>query len=143
LSTTLLPFATGLVLWAFSDWISGRLAAEPETPLSAGSLDLAAVHRLAVSLLGLWLIVEVLPELIQVASLYVSMRFARPPDLPHDEATDYRIWTYAQAGNARFASLLARLLIGLALYFGPSRMSHATVRGLRRFFGPPAPEAND
>jgi hypothetical protein len=141
LSLTVFPFATGLVLSAFSDWVSRRVASTPpQASLSPMTVDPTVVHRIGVSLLGLWLVVQALPELVQAAALYISMMFARPPELPRDEATEYKIWTYAQAGNARFASLVARLLIGLALYAGPGRVAQATLGGLKRFFGPPIPE---
>jgi hypothetical protein len=143
LSLTILPFASALVLWVFSDSLAEYLArGVPEGP-TAAIIEPSMLHKVGVSLLGLWLVVNVLPELVQVSAIYLSMRFARPPELPYDEATDYKIWTYAQAGSARFASLLVRFVIGVTLFLGPQRVGRATLGGIRRFFGPLRPEATE
>ena len=137
LSLTILPLASAITLWAFTEPLSGRaVQGLPTEEVPGLALTVRGLHTVGVSLLGLWVLVTVLPELLQATALYVSMKFAHPPDLPRDEATEYRIWTYAQAGNARFASLLARFAIGVALFVGPARIAQAAVGGVKQFFAP-------
>jgi hypothetical protein len=141
LSFAVIPFLTGAALWALSGWISAKVVPERlDQPVTA-QVDAALVHRAAVSLLGLWIFVQVLPEFVHSTYLFVSMKFARPPDLPRDEATDYKVWVYAQAGFARYASLLTRAVVGLALYLWPGRIAEVTLRGLKRVFDPPIAES--
>ena len=140
LSFAVIPFVTGVALWALSGWISTKVVPERlDLPL-APQIDAAVMHRAAVSLLGLWIFVQVLPEFVHATYLFLSMKFARPPELPRDEATDYRVWVYAQAGAARYASLLTRAVVGLALYLWPGHIAEVTFRGLRRVFDPPISE---
>jgi hypothetical protein len=140
LSLTILPFTSALVLWAFSDALAKYLVRDAPSGPAVTSIEPGLLHTVGVSLLGLWLVVNVLPELVQVSSIYLAMRFARPPELPYDEATEYKVWTYAQASSARFASLLVRFVVGGTLFLGPKRVAQATLGGIRRFLGPARPE---
>jgi hypothetical protein len=140
LSMTILPLAAALTLWAFTEPLGGRMVSGLQEEAHGPALDVAGLHTVGVSLLGLWLVVAVLPELVQATAIYVSMKFAHPPDLPRDEATEYRIWTYAQAGNARFASLLARFAIGGVLFLGPRRIARAAMGGFKQYFAPIRPD---
>ena len=143
LSMTVFPMVAALTLWVFTESLSERVVRGVHTEEAGPAVDLAGLHTVGVSLLGLWLVVSVLPDLVLATAIYVSMKLTHRPDLPRDEATEYKIWTYAQAGNVRFASLLTRFAIGSVLYLGPQRVGRATMRGVKHYFGPVRPDADE
>ena len=141
---TLLPalvsLGIGLPVWFSADWFADRtFPAEPHEAVQVDRLRGERLLALALSILGVLFVSEALPGLVNGLALFTQSRFLGSSVLGADEEQRRLLW--GAAAKANFAGTLARLLIGICLLAGPSRLASAVARIRRELVGTLAEEA--
>jgi hypothetical protein len=134
-SLVLVPLVCGALLWSASGWLARHAAGDLGSPDGAVPLDAAQLFAVGMSILGLVVIVQVLPELAQAAAFAVAARWMPNQQESIDTSLQLERWVYQQAGIARLVSLVARLAVGLVLLLGPRYVWSLLKRFAGRTFG--------
>ena len=128
---TLLPVLVavgiGVPVWFSAEWFANRIfPAEGRAQSPLDRLRIEPLLALALSVLGVCLIAEALPALVNGAALFSQSRLGGSTLLGPDMDRQALIWS--AAAKANFAAAIARLAIGVGLVAGPARLSAALAR---------------
>jgi hypothetical protein len=133
----LVPLLIAVPLWVKSAWLANRVSLDGQAGVTVTEpFGTSQLFSLGVSLLGLIVIVQVLPELAQWGAFVVAARFVPHVEEPIDTTLQLQRWVYLQAGIARGVSLVVRLAVGIVLLLGPARVWHKLTGYGRRYFSP-------
>lgn len=111
------------ILWWQSSRIGSRMVAADPTPVTASSLDQASVFSIAMSVVGAFIAIKTLPELV---GTLVFLRGVRSSQYLPDAHMQVRLWTG-----------VAKLMLAIWLLFG----SRGIVNVIRRVRSWPASDS--
>jgi hypothetical protein len=128
--TTVLPalvaVGIGVPVWLSADWFAARTFPDGAGGVGGGRLRGEPLFALALTIIGMLLICESLPILVNGMALFIQSRsFGRTVLGPNPDLQS-QLW-HAGA-KASVAAGVARLLIGAALLAGPANLSRAVAR---------------
>jgi hypothetical protein len=138
-SMTIMPLLCGALLWHGSAWLANRVSMDavssvPEPVTASGGVDSRWLFDVGVSLLGIVVIADVLPELANAVAFGVAAQFAPSTGEPIDTTLQFQRWLYQQAAIARIVSLVTRLAVGAVLLLGPRRVWREAIAWAHRVF---------
>jgi hypothetical protein len=123
----LVALGIGVPVWASADWLAVRTfpsESQETTPLD--KLSGERLLALAFAILGVFLVSQALPALVNSLALFTQSRLAGGSVLGPDEVQRSELWdAIAKAG---FAAAITRLLVGMCLLAGPARLGSAVAR---------------
>ncbi|HLA77382.1 MAG TPA: hypothetical protein VJU18_07380 [Vicinamibacteria bacterium] len=140
---TLLPLLVavgiGVPVWFSADWFAARIFPNQSQPTALDRLRGEPLVALALSVIGVLLLCEALPVVVNGTALFTQSRFVGSSILGPDVDQQRLIWSAAAKANVTAG--IARLLIGLALVAGPARLGTALARVRKELTGTLADDA--
>jgi hypothetical protein len=129
----LVAVGIGVPVWFSADWFAARIFPAESQPTNLDRLRGQPILAVASSILGLLFVGEALPVVVNGVALFAQSRFAGSSILGPD--VDQRSLIWSAAAKANVTAGVARLLIGLSLLAGPTRVSAALGRLRRELAG--------
>jgi hypothetical protein len=127
LAPALVAMGIGVPIWFSAEWFAGRLFPDESTERpSLGPLRTEPLFALALSIIGVLFVCEALPAAVNALSLFLQSRSIGSSAIGPDLDQRYILWNAATKANVTAA--VARLLIGLGLLAGPTRLTAAYLR---------------
>jgi hypothetical protein len=134
---TLLPalvaLGIGVPMWFSADHFATRTFSSGGRSVGAGRLRGEPVFALALAIIGVFLICESIPVLVNGLALFIQSRVLARGVLGVDPDIQRQIWHAGAKANA--AAAVARLVIGAALLAGPANLARVVARVRREFAG--------
>lgn len=134
---TLLPalvaIGIGVPLWFSADGLATRTFPGGERAATINPLRSEALFALALAVIGVLLICESLPMLINGLALFVQSRSVARGVLGPNPDIQSQIWHAGAKANV--AAAAARLVIGAALFAGPADLARLAARVRKEFAG--------
>ena len=134
-----LSIVLGGLVWLNASWLAARVFVDPEDlaarvfgdgpedpPVPRGVARLEPFFALAVSVIGVLMVVEAAPPIIQGTTLFALSRRAGSAVLGPDPEQRAALWN--AVAMADYAGAWTRLLIGVAMLAGPARLGAAYAR---------------
>jgi hypothetical protein len=134
---TLLPalvaVGIGVPLWFSSDTLAARTFPGGGRAAAAGPLRTETLFALALAVIGVFLICESLPILVNGLALFVQSRSVARGILGPNPDIQSQIWHAGAKANV--AAAVTRFVIGAALFAGPANLARLVARVRKEFFG--------
>jgi hypothetical protein len=129
----LVAVGIGVPVWLSADWFAARTFPEDKGGAGLGRLRVQPLFALALTIIGVLLICESLPILVNGMALFIQSRsFGRTVLGPNPDLQS-QLWHAGAKANV--AAGVARLLIGAALVAGPANLSRVVARVKKEFAG--------
>jgi hypothetical protein len=139
---TMLSVVVGALVWINAEGLATRVFGEepavvaarvfgdgPADAAPAPAIETQPLFSLALSVIGVLLLVEAVPTIVHGLTLFVRSRQAGTALFGPDLAQQALIWS--ATAQANLAASCTRLVIGVALLAGPARLS-AAYAGVRK-----------
>jgi hypothetical protein len=133
----LVALGIGVPLWFSADWFAARALPGPSAELArAEESRPESLLALALSIIGVFLMCQALPALVNAVGLLIQSGRLHPGGLGAEAfpSTQGHLWSTTAKANA--AAAVARFIIAAALLLGPARLSAALSRLSRGIRGP-------